>query len=59
MASCIHVSHLMGYNHAIPKSFYSQFAEDDVVQGNMGMLDQVEALKWVQKNIAGNNYLVL
>jgi hypothetical protein len=27
--------------------------EDDVIPGNFGMKDQVEALKWVQKNIYG------
>jgi carboxylesterase type B len=27
--------------------------EDDVIPGNYGMKDQVEALRWVQRNIAG------
>ncbi len=29
------------------------YSGDDVVPGNMGMLDQLEAMKWVQKYISG------
>ncbi len=32
------------------------FAGDDALPGNFGMLDQVEALRWVQTNIHGKYY---
>ena len=32
---------------------------DDIVPGNNGMLDQVEAMKWVQKNIKGKTVLII
>ena len=32
----------------------SLIAGDEASPGNYGMFDQVEALKWVQRNIAGN-----
>ena len=31
-----------------------QIVGDEAAPGNYGMFDQVEALKWVQRNIAGN-----
>ena len=39
------------------KSLDFIFIGDEILPGNNGMLDQIEALKWVQKNIKGKTVL--
>lgn len=37
-------------------SFSIRITGDDLIPGNMGLLDQREAMKWVQANIEGISF---